>query len=65
MASLMHEKFNDIAASRIIIFSEHPTAKMMKHYLAFQKVLKSDTIDWSEPKTLYGFAHIGNHERHY
>ena len=63
--SLMYEKFNDITASRIIRFLEHPTAKMMKHYLALQEVLKFDPIDWSEPKTLYGFAQIGNHERHY
>jgi hypothetical protein len=52
-------------SAKIITFLQHPTAKMMKRDLAFQDVLKFDTIDWSEPKTLYGFAHIGNHERHY
>ena len=38
---------------------------MMKHHLVFKDVLRFDTVDWSEPKTLYGFAHIGNHDRHY
>ena len=44
---------------------EHPTAKMMKHDLALKDVLRFDIIDWSQQHTLYGFAHIGNHERHY
>ena len=63
--SLMYEKFNDITAAKTITFLQYPKAKMMKHDLALQEVLKFDIIDWSEPKTLYGFAHIGNHESHY
>ena len=63
--NLAYEKFNDITASKIIRILEHPTAKMTKRYLALHEVLKFDPIDWSRWKTLYGFAHIGNHDRHY
>ena len=57
MISLMYDTLDDIIAAKVITFLEHPTAKMIKHLLAFKDVLKFDTIDWSEPKTLYGFAH--------
>ena len=40
MISLVHDMFNDITASKIINFLEHPTAKMMKHHLEFQEVSK-------------------------
>ena len=65
MISLMYDMFDDIIAAKIITCLEHPTAKRKKHHVAFKDVLKFDTIDQSEPKTLYGFAHIGNHDRHY
>ena len=66
MISLMYEMFDDIIAAKIITFLEHPTAKMMKGPLEYKEVLKLDpNTDWSERQTLYGFAHIGNHNRHY
>ena len=63
--TLMYHMFDDIIAAKIITSLEHPTAQMMKRRLASQEVSKFDPIDRSRWKTLYGFAHIGNHDRHY
>ena len=66
MISLMYEFFDDIIADKIITFLEHPTAKMLKDHLEYKEVLKFDPRnDWGEWQTLYGFAHIGNHDRNY
>ena len=66
MISLVQEQFNDIIANKIINFMEHPTAKMMKDNFEYREVLRFDrSIDWSEWQTLYGFAQIGIHTRHY
>ena len=46
-------------------FLEHPTARMLKDHLEYKELLKFDPRnDWSEWQTLYGFAHVGNHNRH-
>jgi len=49
--------FNDIL--------EHPSVNMMKDRLALKEALKFDPTDWTRWKALYGFAYIGNHDRHY
>ena len=49
MISLMCEMFDDITASKIIAFLEHPTARMLKDRLEYKEVLKFDPRnDWSE-----------------
>jgi len=64
--SLVYEKFNDITASKIIQFMQHPTAEMLKDYFEYKDVLKFDTrTNWEQWQTLYGLTHIGNHNRHY
>ena len=66
MISLMYEMFDDMTASKIITFLEHPTASMLKGRLEYKEVLKLDPgTNWSEWQTLYRLAHIGNHNRHY
>ena len=66
MISLVQEQFNDLIASKIIGFMEHPTAKMMKEHVEYGEALRFDPRnDWSEWQTLYGFSHIGRHDRHY
>ena len=66
MISLMYEIFDDIIADKIITFLEHPTARMLKDHLEYKVLLKFDPrIDWSKWQTLYGFAYIGSHRRHY
>ena len=42
MISLMYDMFDDIAASEIITFFEHPTARMLKDHLEYKEVLKFD-----------------------
>ena len=62
----MYEIFDDIIADKIITFPEHPTARMLKAQLEYKEVLKCPPRnDWGEWQTLYRFAHIGNHNRHY
>jgi len=43
MISLVYEQFNDITASKIIQFMQHPTAKMINDYFEYKDVLKFDT----------------------
>ena len=58
----MYDMFDDITASKIITFLEHPTAKVMKDHYEFKEVLKFDPRhDWNEWQTLYGLAHLGYH----
>ena len=57
--SLMHEVFDDTITDKIIIFLEHPTARMLKDHLECKEHLKFDPRnDWSEWQTLYGFSHL-------
>ena len=66
MISLMYKMFDDKIANKIITFLEHPTARMLNDHLEYKEVLKFDPrTNWSEWQTLYKFAHIGNHDRHY
>ena len=66
MISLMYEILDDIIADKIITSLEHPTARMLKDHLEYTEALKFDPRNkWGEWQTLYGFAHIGNHNRHY
>ena len=66
VVSLMHEIFDDIIADKIITFLEHPTARMLKDHMEYEEVLKFDPRNkWGEWQTLYGFAYIGSHRRHY
>ena len=66
MISLLHEQFYDVIASKIISFLEHPTANMIKDHFEYREALRFDPwINWGEWHTLYGFAHIGRHDRHY
>ena len=66
MISLMYEMFDDIIADKIITCLEHPTPRILKDHLEYKDVLKFDPrtnlIEW---QTVYGLAHIGNHDRHY
>ena len=63
---MMYDMFDDIIADKIITFLEHPTARMLKDHLEYKEVLRFDPRnDWGGWQTLYGFAHIGNHNRHY
>ena len=66
MISLMYEMFDVIIADKIITLLEHTTARMLKDHLEYKEPLTFDPrIDWSEWQTLYGFAYIGSHRRHY
>ena len=66
MISLMCEMFADSIADKIITFLEHPTARVRKDHLEYKDLLGfGPRNDWSEWNTLYGFAHIANHDRHY
>ena len=40
--SLMYEMFADSIADKIITFSEHPTARMLKGHLQYKVLLKFD-----------------------